>query len=415
MTSLCFPTLETMLMGPIPCGDLDLPLEGWVSKLNFVGSGHGWMTLSSRVGSGDPKTRPDPLPSLLEAYESSSSRLTLLQQRSPVVKGRMVEFVKNMANFAAASGKKHFVLLSSLDFGKWQKIDIGLQIHYLSSINPDGRDDRCEQLGWKYLSTLAEGNTVLESNLPFEDELEDEDYYPSLPFAALFSCLKAKGLKVTCLLCYCSEGDNIQDAFQLAEAACRLLGLNPSTFPGFTLSVELTQSTEILSAFSGIIVASVFSQELFFLHFHSADHIGLEGHYHWLLQLIVLISILAAIAIMFLPTSLPAVLVLSVSVVFQGCWFMNMGFMLWSPQFVPRGCIMQLAESSGDSMHSAVTCFSHEADIRARALANLQFIWILSGIMIFTGFICLNFAGKCTRDHNQPNTSNFKLEAAMFI
>lgn len=31
---------------------------------------------------------------------------------------------------------------------------------------------------------------MLESNLPFEDELEDEDYYPSLPFAALFSCLK---------------------------------------------------------------------------------------------------------------------------------------------------------------------------------------------------------------------------------
>lgn len=27
--------------------------------------------------------------------------------------------------------------------------------------------------------------------LPFEDEEEeDEDYYPSLPFAALFSCLK---------------------------------------------------------------------------------------------------------------------------------------------------------------------------------------------------------------------------------
>lgn len=36
----------------------------------------------------------------------------------------MVEFAKNLANFAAASGKKHVVLLSSLDFGKWQKIDM---------------------------------------------------------------------------------------------------------------------------------------------------------------------------------------------------------------------------------------------------------------------------------------------------
>ncbi|KAL4278810.1 hypothetical protein GQ457_03G000830 [Hibiscus cannabinus] len=167
-------------------------------------------------------------------------------------------------------------------------------------------------------------------------------------------------------------------------------------FAGFSLCAELTQSTEILSAFSGILVASVFSQEFFLLHFHSADHVGLEGHYHWLLQLIVLISLLSAIAVMFQPTSLSAVLVLSVSVVFQGCWFMNMGFMLWSPQFVPRGCIMQSAESGGDSMHGAVTCFSHEADMRARALANLQFSWILSGIMIFTGFTCLKFAGKRT-------------------
>ncbi|KAE8724051.1 allene oxide synthase [Hibiscus syriacus] len=39
-------------------------------------------------------------------------------------KGRMVEFAKYLANFAAASGKKHVVLLSSLDFGKWQKIDM---------------------------------------------------------------------------------------------------------------------------------------------------------------------------------------------------------------------------------------------------------------------------------------------------
>ncbi|KAE8732634.1 9-divinyl ether synthase [Hibiscus syriacus] len=39
-------------------------------------------------------------------------------------KGRMVEFVKYLANFAAASGKKHVVMLSSLDFGKWQKIDM---------------------------------------------------------------------------------------------------------------------------------------------------------------------------------------------------------------------------------------------------------------------------------------------------
>ncbi|PRQ23404.1 putative proteasome assembly chaperone 2 [Rosa chinensis] len=151
----------------------------------------------------------------LEAYESSSNGMALIQQRSPVVKGR--ELICQAC---------------------------GSQMHYLSSSNADGKDDYCEQLGWKrlqdynpnqrswkYLNTLADGNAMPEDSLPFEGELEEEEYYyPSLPFSALFSSLKAKGLKVACLLCYCSEGDNTPDAFHLAEAACKLLGVSPSNF-----------------------------------------------------------------------------------------------------------------------------------------------------------------------------------------
>ncbi|XP_077233182.1 clast3-like protein isoform X2 [Tasmannia lanceolata] len=179
----------------------------------------------------------------LEAYASPSHALTLIQQRSPIVKGMMVEFAKNLAYFAAAAGKKHVILLSSLDSGRRQKADFSsdTQIYYLSSTTMDGIDGDCEKFGWKrleeydpdqrrwkYLNSLAEGNSMPE-DFDFEDELDD-DCYPSLPFAALFSCCKAKGLKVTCILCYCSEGDNIPDAFQLAEAACKLQGLSSKDF-----------------------------------------------------------------------------------------------------------------------------------------------------------------------------------------
>ncbi|XP_028765840.1 proteasome assembly chaperone 2 [Neltuma alba] len=179
----------------------------------------------------------------LEVYDSPPNALTIIQQRSPVVKGMMLEFAKNLSDFVAVCGKKHIVLLSSLDFGKWKRVDMssGLQIYYLSSASGDGVDEKCEQLGWKklqeydpsqkhwkYLSDFAEGNATGEEISPLEDELEEENYYASLPFAALFSLLKAKGLKVTCLLCYCSEGDNTADAYQLADAACKLLTLNPS-------------------------------------------------------------------------------------------------------------------------------------------------------------------------------------------
>ncbi|XP_021738530.1 proteasome assembly chaperone 2-like [Chenopodium quinoa] len=180
----------------------------------------------------------------LEVYDSVSSKLTYVQQRSPVVKGMMVQFAQNLAEIAVAAGMNHVIVLSSLDFGRWKKVDMssGMPIHYLSSTNADGSDDDCEKLGWKrlqeytpsqgrwqYLSTVAEGNIVEENSVPFDDDLEkDEDYYASLPFAALFSCFKARGLKVTCLLCYCSEGDNICDSFNLAEAACKISGLRPS-------------------------------------------------------------------------------------------------------------------------------------------------------------------------------------------
>lgn len=181
----------------------------------------------------------------LEVYESSLHKLTFVQQRSPVTKGMMVEFAKNMADFAVAAGKKHVVILSSIDFSRWKRIDMssGLKIHYLSSANSCGIDDNCEKHGWKmlqeclpggerwlYLNAAAEGNNFQEWSKICDDDVDsDEDYYASLPFAALFSCLKARGLKVTCLLGYCSEGDNINDSMNLADAACKLLGLRPSS------------------------------------------------------------------------------------------------------------------------------------------------------------------------------------------
>lgn len=151
----------------------------------------------------------------------------------------MVEFAKNLADFVSSIGKKHVIILSSLDSGRMKKIvasrymsftfvvffkkyffmfsflvpafvrlDIGLpfsdmQVYYVSSTNNDGNDSDCERLGfkrleeydptqrrWKYLNELAEGKTDHEDEPSFEDELVHDDYYPGLPFAALFSCCK---------------------------------------------------------------------------------------------------------------------------------------------------------------------------------------------------------------------------------
>ncbi|PIN08285.1 hypothetical protein CDL12_19138 [Handroanthus impetiginosus] len=164
----------------------------------------------------------------------------------------------------------------------------------------------------------------------------------------------------------------------------------------FALFCEVNHLSKTMLGVSGILVASLFGQELFLLHYHSTNHIGLEGHYHWLMQLIVCVSFLAALSATTFPTSFPAALVLATSVVFQGCWFINMGFMLWVPDLAPRGCVTQPMNDSNSIIHGAVVCGSQEADLRAKALANLQFCWILSTILIFLASVCIGFGRQFT-------------------
>lgn len=53
-------------------------------------------------------------------------------------------------------------------------------------------------------------------------------------------------MKVTCILCYCSEGDNIPDSFQLAEASCKLLGLSVKSSHGEFVEASSFMITSII-------------------------------------------------------------------------------------------------------------------------------------------------------------------------
>ncbi|KAG6761472.1 hypothetical protein POTOM_034694 [Populus tomentosa] len=96
------------------------------------------------------------------AYDSRNNRVALVQQRSPVV--------KNLGDFAVATGMKHVVVLSGLEFMTLQKIDASRYMTYLAPILMEqmilGND-----LGGKNvleynpaqrtrISTLAEGNSM---------------------------------------------------------------------------------------------------------------------------------------------------------------------------------------------------------------------------------------------------------------
>jgi hypothetical protein len=58
---------------------------------------------------------------------------------------------------------------------------------------------------------------------------------------------------------------------------------------------------------------------------------------------------------------------------------MVMGFMLWTPALIPKGCFMH--DDNGQKM---VRCSSKESLHRAKSLINIQFSWLLISIAIFT-------------------------------
>ncbi|XP_068312020.1 uncharacterized protein [Pyrus communis] len=123
--------------------------------------------------------------------------------------------------------------------------------------------------------------------------------------------------------------------------------------------------------------AIAFGQQLLLFHLHSADHMGPEGQYHMLLQLVVLVSLTTTLLGIGFPKSFLVSFVRSLSIFFQGVWLMVMGFMLWTPDLMPKGCFMNLEEG-----HEVVRCHGDEALHRAKSLVNLQFSWFLVGIAI---------------------------------
>lgn len=124
--------------------------------------------------------------------------------------------------------------------------------------------------------------------------------------------------------------------------------------------------------------AVAFAQQLLLFHLHSADHMGPEGQYHLLLQLVIVVSLSTTLIGIALPRSFLVSFVRSVSIFFQGVWLVVMGFMLWTPGLIPKGCFMNHEEG-----HRVVRCSGDEALHRAKSLVNIEFSWYLIAITVF--------------------------------
>ncbi|XP_021689329.2 uncharacterized protein LOC110671228 [Hevea brasiliensis] len=124
--------------------------------------------------------------------------------------------------------------------------------------------------------------------------------------------------------------------------------------------------------------ALAFGQQLFLFHLHSADHMGVEGQYHLLLQIVIVVSLATTLMGMGQPKSFMVSFVRSASIMFQGVWLITMGYVLWTPSLVPKGCFIHSEEG-----HQVVRCSGEESLHRAKSLVNIQFSWFLIGVTIF--------------------------------
>ncbi|GFP84265.1 hypothetical protein PHJA_000570200 [Phtheirospermum japonicum] len=125
--------------------------------------------------------------------------------------------------------------------------------------------------------------------------------------------------------------------------------------------------------------AIAFSQQLLVLHHHSTDHMGIEGQYHWLLQIVVFVSLITTVLAIVYPESFVNSFVRAFSVLFEGVWLIVTGVMLWTPGLMPNGCYMK-----PETGRVTVLCHGDHALDRAKALVNIQFGLYLTAFTVFS-------------------------------
>ncbi|KAG4187023.1 hypothetical protein ERO13_A08G079400v2 [Gossypium hirsutum] len=150
------------------------------------------------------------------------------------------------------------------------------------------------------------------------------------------------------------------------------------TYAAFAIILDKI-SPKAKHSLTQFIAAVAFAQQLLLFHFHSADHMGVEGQYHLLLQTLIFVSLTTTIMGIGLPKSFMVSFIRSLSVLYQGVWLIIMGYMIWTPSLVSKGCFLH-----NEDGHQVVRCSSDEALQRAKSLVNIIFSWTLIAVIIFS-------------------------------
>lgn len=145
----------------------------------------------------------------LELYRAPGHKLFFLQQRSPVIPGRLRFFATHLGEWAKAQGFARVFIVGSIDAAI--RKDVQILDRGLRFVSTD--DDLSSWL-------VAAGLKELEEDL-FERE-EGERRVSPWP---LVHRLRVEGIVACCVLSFASEGNNVPNSLALAETLSGLLDL----------------------------------------------------------------------------------------------------------------------------------------------------------------------------------------------
>ncbi|KAG8180822.1 hypothetical protein JTE90_005909 [Oedothorax gibbosus] len=148
-----------------------------------------------------------------QLFECKDKQLAILQNRSPLIPGKVAEYRTFLVNFIKEQKIKRTVLLCS-SFSQFFTIeDIrGVPMHYLSSSSLSSEE--FSSFNWKKFS------------LP--DKVDPNETVPipggGIAKSFLEDC-EREGIPLAVLILVCSEGDNYPEAFQMVERLNEWLNL----------------------------------------------------------------------------------------------------------------------------------------------------------------------------------------------
>ncbi|XP_070840941.1 proteasome assembly chaperone 2 [Chaetodon trifascialis] len=149
-----------------------------------------------------------------EVYTAAELKLAVLQIRAPIIQKNSKKFRQLLVSWIKASGFSRAVVLSSSH--AYQRDDQQLQgtpLRYLATPSLlKGSADALKELGWREMERVLPYPGLADANA------EPRLYIPGGGITkGLYTDSCAEDLPLAVLLLFCSEGDNIPDAFALVN------------------------------------------------------------------------------------------------------------------------------------------------------------------------------------------------------